>query len=570
MIAKINKLGNKIDFAFNNDGTPDVYEDGEISMIKFIHPLEDIRGLSPLIPAAFSVDILNNAKTWNNATFANHASPSGVMKVKGTIDKENHGRYKQKLKAFEGARNKGRTMILDEGADWQQMGMSAHEMDFINGQNLSAKQISLALGIPSVLLGDSDSSTYNNVKEAKRDFYTDTVIPIAKLIVNELNNWLMPSYGKNDKLAIVVESITALSEDKNDAATRSEKLFKAGIITRAMALSMNSLPFTDQDHIYMKFLNVEYVQAESKAESKSKNNIIEYNKTLLKDNIRKLDSLILKKKEKKLTKKKRFTISKIVSVLNALDGEEVHEDVKELYYTVIAEEGLRIFTDVLDVAIDNLNMDKYIEDYVEKSVLEKSILMTESTLSDKLKVQLEEGIKNKETLKELQARITKVFEDQYFISKVPNHVEMIARTEALTASSVGRNRAYVQSGVVVSTEWLTTLDGRERDSHGPMNNQIREVGKPFDTAGGNQLMFPRDPSGKAEEVIQCRCSEVPIVKGQKGEIIIMFDTKQKKDEAWQSNDDAAMEWVKPMLENYDKAWRRQLDNVLDAMDKAVE
>ncbi len=296
MEARINNQKTRVDFKYDYNGEGFIFKPGEVSYIRFPHPLEDIRGLSPLIPAAFSVDLSNNAKSWNNNSFVNSAVPSGALKVKGTVDKTNEKRYKQMLKRIQGAVNKGKPLLLDDGADWVNLGMNALEMDFINGQNLSTKQISLALGVPTVLLGDSDSSTYNNVKEAKRDFYTDTIIPNAKLIVNEFNNWLMPMYGnKNDRLEIILEEIPALQEDKALLVDRATNLYNSGIITRAEALKMNNLPFLDQDKKYKTTFSDLFEQVEEPKSATVK-------KLHLKgeEGIKLLDDMLLESKKKTL------------------------------------------------------------------------------------------------------------------------------------------------------------------------------------------------------------------------------------------------------------------------------
>ena len=57
-------------------------------------------------------------------------------------------------------------------------------------------------------------------------------------------------------------------------------------------------------------------------------------------------------------------------------------------------------------------------------------------------------------------------------------------------------------GADVVKQWDSTLDGRTRDSHARIDQEIRELDEKF----SNGLMFPGDPSGAAAEVIHCRCA----------------------------------------------------------------
>jgi uncharacterized protein with gpF-like domain len=60
--------------------------------------------------------------------------------------------------------------------------------------------------------------------------------------------------------------------------------------------------------------------------------------------------------------------------------------------------------------------------------------------------------------------------------------------------------------------WLATEDSRTRPTHRTADRQRTLLSEPF-IVGGARLMFPGDPTGPADEVIQCRCTMLPIVLG---------------------------------------------------------
>lgn len=91
--------------------------------------------------------------------------------------------------------------------------------------------------------------------------------------------------------------------------------------------------------------------------------------------------------------------------------------------------------------------------------------------------------------------------------------DTIARTEAGGAIAVGQDEALRQTAENVGftddqviRTWNTTRDSRARDTHAAMNQQPRELGKPFDSPSGAKLRFPRDPLASASERINCRCN----------------------------------------------------------------
>ena len=61
-----------------------------------------------------------------------------------------------------------------------------------------------------------------------------------------------------------------------------------------------------------------------------------------------------------------------------------------------------------------------------------------------------------------------------------------------------------QSGVVKTKMWLSARDDRVRDAHAVIDGEIVRLNEQF----SNGLMFPGDPAGPPEEIIQCRCNAI--------------------------------------------------------------
>jgi len=84
----------------------------------------------------------------------------------------------------------------------------------------------------------------------------------------------------------------------------------------------------------------------------------------------------------------------------------------------------------------------------------------------------------------------------------------IARTETHKAANVSQftraEMAATDSGLDVQIEWISTNDGRVRDSHRAVNGKIIAMGESFNV-NGTKMKYPSDPSGGAANVINCRC-----------------------------------------------------------------
>lgn len=100
----------------------------------------------------------------------------------------------------------------------------------------------------------------------------------------------------------------------------------------------------------------------------------------------------------------------------------------------------------------------------------------------------------------------------------PNRAVTVARTETIGAVNAGVFRAAQidaeQRGDVAPFKvWLSTDDRRTRPTHVEADQQRTLLSEPFQV-GTSRLMFPGDPRGPAGEVINCRCTMLPVVLGE--------------------------------------------------------
>jgi SPP1 gp7 family putative phage head morphogenesis protein len=94
--------------------------------------------------------------------------------------------------------------------------------------------------------------------------------------------------------------------------------------------------------------------------------------------------------------------------------------------------------------------------------------------------------------------------------------ERIARTEVIGSLNEGKLAGYRDTGLVRMKEWLATQDDRTRDAHLDADGEIVPIDEPF-TKTGEALMFPGDPSGSPGNIINCRCTVLPVVETE-GEV----------------------------------------------------
>lgn len=90
-----------------------------------------------------------------------------------------------------------------------------------------------------------------------------------------------------------------------------------------------------------------------------------------------------------------------------------------------------------------------------------------------------------------------------------NKMNMFARTAITGAQNAGRQSQIEHAaamGIEVKKQWIATLDSRTRDWHRDRDGETVPYNEKF--SGG--LEFPGDPTGKAGDVFNCRCTMVTV------------------------------------------------------------
>lgn len=189
----------------------------QILHIKFFNPLNDWHGMGPLEAAAQSIDQHNAVGSHNLALLQNGGRPSGAFIVKPNAysapltDRQRDSLNRDLRQAYEGATNAGRVLFLEGDFDWREMGLSLKDLDFIEGKNLSAREIAQAFGVPPMLVGVAGDATFANYKEARYHLWEDTILPLFDLIISEFNRWLCHHFGNTLHLAYDADRIPALA-----------------------------------------------------------------------------------------------------------------------------------------------------------------------------------------------------------------------------------------------------------------------------------------------------------------------------------------------------------------------
>ena len=205
-----------------------------ICHIKDFNPYYDgtgshLYGQSPL-RAGLRMLTTNNEAVQTGVKYLQNQTARGLlMAEEGDINEVQAQQLKDKFRQqFQGADNAGDVIITPKKLSWVNFGLNASDVSLIEQYNASIKDLCNIYNVPVQLLNNTDSSTYNNMKEAKKALYQNAVIPELVKVRDELNRWLAPQYGPNICIDYDFSMIPEMAEDTDKVV---DQLSKAWWIT---------------------------------------------------------------------------------------------------------------------------------------------------------------------------------------------------------------------------------------------------------------------------------------------------------------------------------------------------
>lgn len=137
---------------------------------------DGILGRSRLSRAAGAVSNALAAQDFAGSTWANQAVPSGVLEFEQMLSQAQYDRLRDSFdRAHTGTDRAGRVMILEHGAKWRGLSITAEDAQLLESRRFSVEEIARLMGVPSPVIGDNTHSTFTNSETLLRFFAQSTL-----------------------------------------------------------------------------------------------------------------------------------------------------------------------------------------------------------------------------------------------------------------------------------------------------------------------------------------------------------------------------------------------------------
>ena len=206
-------------------------------------------GQSPLRAAAKNLTRSNEAKTAAVASFQN-GGPAGVLFMNDErFDPTSGQAQAQALKTAVsqkgGSANFNSIAVSGYKVDWKQIGLSPVELNIIESEKWDLKALCNIYGVPSQLLNDSDSKTYNNQREGEKALTLRCAIPLLNSLTENLNRKLHTDWGYKGTNLYVDYDLSVFGELEANKAEQTAWLNTAWWISPKQKLDIMNIEVPD-------------------------------------------------------------------------------------------------------------------------------------------------------------------------------------------------------------------------------------------------------------------------------------------------------------------------------------
>ena len=230
------------------------FDTKEILHDKYFNPQWNVTGnqlygQSPLMAAAKNLTRSNEAKTAAVASFQN-GGPAGVLfmnddRFDPTSGQQQAQALKKAVSEKGGSLNYNSIAVSGYKVDWKQIGLSPVELNIIESEKWDLKALCNIYGVPSQLLNDSDSKTYNNQKEGEKALTLRCAIPLLNSLTDNLNRKLHSDWGYKGTNLYVDYDISVFGELEANKTEQTEWLDKAWWISPKQKLDIMNIEVPD-------------------------------------------------------------------------------------------------------------------------------------------------------------------------------------------------------------------------------------------------------------------------------------------------------------------------------------
>lgn len=225
----------------DENGNKVTYTIQQVLPILYFNPADPYSGLSPLLAARLSVETEFNIAGWNTSFFKSGMKNPMLLQAKGTLTKNQKMEIKKEItNYYSGIEGAHGALLLQGNIDVTDLKMSPKDVDFVQGKKLNREEICSIYGVPPALVGIFEYANYSNVKEQRKIFWENTLLPKMEKIRDLLQVNVLNKEFPGITCAWDTSQMLGLKEDPKDLATAAKTYYDMGYDSQQISVILNS------------------------------------------------------------------------------------------------------------------------------------------------------------------------------------------------------------------------------------------------------------------------------------------------------------------------------------------
>jgi HK97 family phage portal protein len=520
------------------------------------HPFNWWRGMSPLTVASLAAQTDYSSAQFMRGLMGNNAEQGVTVQVPGQLD---DAQREQALAMLRNRRRKSgsvnKDIILENDAKLIYPTLSSADLQFLENRKFNRQEICAIYGVPQEIIGFTEDANRSVSDNARLNFLENRVAPMCERIEAALQPFIT-RIAPGVFIYFDVDAHPLMQTARRARWDVALKQFAIGVPINVISddLDLGLPPLAHDNKSFLPFSVQEVGEGEEGGEQtpEAGSQMPDDEDDDLPTKLAKLAKLAtpdaspattvhicapsspqyqrsiefsIRLKQRKLRRLFNEQRARVLEKLSAVSGQQsasikrgIADQIFDLFAEnkVMLERMLPLIRADLQFGVAMIGNDLGLDDTFsvrpERTLV--ALQQRENKLRDvnlatfeQLQGSLNDGIANGETFKQLADRTRSIFNQAS-----DSRAETIALTETNTAVNVGRFEGMKQAGVDKKS-WLASNLANSRATHQQAGRDYADGIPIFEKfrVGGEMLDFPCDPNGSAENVINCKCTALPVM-----------------------------------------------------------
>ncbi len=535
----------------------------EVVQFKFPNPHDPLRGFSPLSPVANGISTDLAIEQHNRALLENNAEPGGIFMAEEAMEPDEEEKFRNDWnERHQGPRNRRRIEILT-GIKFVPTAFGPEDMQFQEQRRWNREEVLAVMGVPKSVVSVTEGLNFSIQRSQDFNFWDKRLLPMIRIFEDTVDQTVFFKETDNVLGAFDLSAVEALREGTSAKIEQAKELASPplrvppDLAYKLVGLAVPEYEGSDKAVVPPSLVPAENVtdppdpdpdpadppdpddDDDDDGESRAAKKPSRVDRSLAR--WQELIEDVQIPSERKFRRAWREWVAERREIaLGAIDDLAAAASLSPLAAFALAKqspeeiealleelEGMRgalrsrvrpVYSGASALTIDSAVEGELggvatfeTDDPRLLQVIEDAEQLLVNTTSNTLRNQVLRtvrlGVQENETIGEIRARVARVFD----IAASSSKTLQVARTASASFMNATRHAVFDLSGIEEAI-WQTAGDEVVREDHVAFGaagahdagfNWLDVVGK------AGILQYPTDPRAPAEQVINCRCVEIP-------------------------------------------------------------